>query len=206
MPGKIIQIGSRTFPTQKTALAEYRQIKSTYPLGIPVAEPDHAEWLELLMRHPYLHDFEEHGIHHFEARKDLRNPRTTGMVVVNVAGEAKPFSIERCVSGKPMAPRAAGMRAMRAEVSNEFLAEKKVARAGDQTILVEARHRPGAAFVEMVDDFCASFGGALDEVPVRCDPIHGFRLTDRELARQWRKFYRAKAQVDIVIEEAAGAD
>jgi len=183
---KPVEIGSRSFRTQKSALEHYKEILHRYRDGERVADPsDHADLVALIERYdPILEEVGEPAkgggqIGHFERRLNTGTGWSSpGFWVVRQDGNATDFSYIYAVKGQPGGRSKDFYGACREAVALDLIQAKKQAFAeyGDdqgrgECELTDYRRRPPGprlAALRTHGEWLSSCQGLVQRHPGRC--------------------------------------
>lgn len=207
---KAVSIGGINFSSKAEAEEFLRAKMWTYELGKPIPDEDVALWFDVLQRHEWFDEFVDHGISSFAAARSLERPHLRNMVVVNAAGEQKPFSYHKYLTKSALSKLERVTRALRTEIASQ-IEEFKAAEFGrDRSVQCaitgeqldrkssHVHHAGDRPFLRLVDEFLEKNRDRWATIETEAAGIIGYRLSDRALAADWATFHRRRAKLEIV--------
>jgi len=214
MPAKPLEIGMLIFAKKGDAAEHFREILYRYETGVAIPEPDSTHIYWLLERHPEAAAKIGAGIQEFSTRRAMFNTRC--FEIRRTDGTTTDFSVKSCLDGKSPSAFAEALRALRAEVTEdtnqmkwEYFRSSKhpdqkvpCALTGRLLSLDEAAadHAPPNTFKALAEKFFSlqAIVPTSDLLTPPRDNQYTPVLANRDLAEQWRAFYRTNANVRIV--------
>jgi len=209
----LLVVGTETFSTAKALRERCRQVLYGHPVEQPIPAPDDAFLRALLLRHRESASKIGCGILDFFVRLQPAY-RNRGFYLRRVDGSITDFSFESCI--KPPTRRSEVMRGLRAAVQDQTGDFKQRAFARDTPVRcavsgveiafadAHVDHAPPNTFVRIADDFLASRGLSVDDVPINPTTDMDVRtyITDSEIVQAFSDFHRARARLRILSASA----
>jgi Protein of unknown function (DUF3223) len=219
MPGragtmKKVEISTRSFPTQKEAIAYFQAMLKRYESGERVNEEDARDLLSLIERHPEASMKIGVGINHLKVTKTLDG--TNCFYIVREDSSGTDFSFYTCVRGKAPTRKQEVSEAFREAVKLDIWSKRDnfyKDHSREDGLLPCAKtkewirrdeghidHMPPMTFEVIVTTFLAHRGLNYDQVPIShgADNQTQAVLTDANLAQQFREYHKSVATLDFV--------
>lgn len=209
-----VDIGGLRFASKGAAEDYFRSMLYRYAVGERIPDPEATELNWLLERHPEFVDKSGVGIEYFNVRSALFGTRC---FEINRTDSSKTdFSFKSCVNGKAPSALSEAITALRAEVAEDILKEKRAwfkANGGTEgkvacaltgiRISQEEAHAdqaPPRSFGTLAVTFLKARGIEPDSTFVTTpgDNQYQPRLADPKLAQEWKDFHHDLATIRIV--------
>lgn len=173
------------FPSADAVKVHLRDKMNSYPLHVPIPAGDVASWFEVLQKHEWFNEYVEHGIDHISVAPSAERPKLRNMVVVNAAGERKPFSFQKYLTRGALSRTAKILAALRFEITEQILAFRQ-GRGGHV-------HHDGKPFLQIADEFLLLHSNLWFQMDTEAAGATGYRLKDRGIATSWAEFHKSNA-------------
>jgi hypothetical protein len=208
-----VDIGFAKFNTKTEAKEHFKEMLNKYEVGQLVNDAEAVQLACLLEQHPDAYDKIGSGLSVFRVGNAIYG--TKCFEIVRADGSSTDFSYIACIDGRP-SPFQEAVSAMRHEVQGDIMDAKRryfakyadndgrvvCPLSGDKITLEEAHadHAPPHLFAVLAKLFLAVHKIVPDRNTVTppADNQYVPRLTDRQLADEWRSFHHEQANIRAV--------
>lgn len=215
---KALHVGSRQFPSQKAALAFFREIRDRNSDGVRIGSDDDLALRDLLACHPEAKDKIGSGIAYFSIATDGLFGTTRHFVVFRTDGSSTDFSFKMCIEGRNS--NRDRMEALRRAVEDQIVAFRNRAFAGRPALVCplsgiavtlnnsHVDHGPPLGFHGLAGAWLSTEGLDLVELHISepADNQIVTLLVDEAQRLSWQEFHRANATLRILSPRANLSD